>query len=160
MQKTKRRRPFLLLEVLISFTLIAFCAIPLIYPHISMIKAQKGFINKVKINHTVNLIYVNILEKLHKNEILLSDIEDKKVFNVDNAELKEINGYRATYQFTSEKHKKRNTAGIATFIVTLQLQFIPKISGKTLTYDYDVFLVSKKEIANLDPNEGGEDEED
>lgn len=149
-----------MLEVLISFTLIAFCAIPLIYPHISMIKAQNGFINKVKINHTVNLIYVNILEKLHKNEILLSDIEDKKIFNVDNAELKGINGYRATYQFIKEKHKKRNGAGIATYVVTLQLQFIPKKNGKTLTYDYDVFLVSKKDIANVDPNEGGDDEED
>lgn len=149
-----------MLEVLISFTLIAFCVIPLIRPHISMIKAQNGFINKVQINHTVNLIYVNILEKLHKNEILLSDIEDKKIFNVDNVELKGINGYKATYQFIKEKHKKRNSAGITVYIATLQLQFIPNKSGKTLTYDYDVFLVSKKEIANVDPNEGGDDEED
>src|ERR1700722_13895 len=94
--KIQDKRPFLMLEVLIAFALITLCATPLIYPHVSMIKAQKEFINKMKINHSVNLIYVNILEKLHRNEIPLQDIEDKKLFNVEAEELKDISGYKAT----------------------------------------------------------------
>ena len=58
-----------MLEVLIAFALIAISAIPLIYPHVSMIKEQKESINRMKIHHVVNLIYTNILEKMHKNEL-------------------------------------------------------------------------------------------
>jgi len=151
-----------MLEVLISFALITLCAVPLIYPHISMIKSQNQFINKMKINHSVNLIYVNILEKMHKNEILLNDVEEKKIFNVEPEDLKDIVGYKATYQFITEKHKRRNSSGQTVCLTTLQLQFIPKVTGKTLIYDYEVFFISKKDVSpgpNATDEAGVDDEE-
>lgn len=134
-----------MLEVLIAFALIILCIAPLTMPHFAMIKEQKASINKMKINHAVNSIYVNILEKMHKNEIPLNDIENKKLIPVESEELKEIQGYNATYQFTIEKIKIRKTDGLTTYLVNLQLQFIPKTSGKTFSYDYKVFFASKKD---------------
>lgn len=153
------KRQFLLLEVLIAFTIITLCMIPLMMPHFGMIKAQREFINKIKINHFANLSHVNILEKLHKNEILLSSIEAKQIFPIDEGLLKEIRGYHATYQFTNEKHKKRNTNGFTTHKVILEVKFVPNKVGKTFIYKFPLAFGSKKE-PEPDPAKDEEDDED
>lgn len=157
--KRTHKRPFLILEVLIAFCLVAFCAIPLIYPHISMIKSQNEFVNKIKMNQAIHLIYVDILEKLHKNEIPLSDIENKKLFQIEPQNLKNCHGYVGSYQFIKEKHKKRNSDGITVHLATLQLKLVPKRAGKTYTYDYDIFFGSKKDPL-IEDKEAEDDEED
>jgi len=152
-----KKRPFLLLEVLLAFCLISFCAIPLIYPHIVMIKAQKEFINKIKINHAVNLLFVDILEKMHKNEISLADIESQKVFPIEGEELKKIPGFTSTYQFIKEKHKARDKDGITVHLATVQLSLISK-TGKIKHFDYDVLFGSKRDPEIEDKD--AEDDED
>jgi len=158
-KKHPHKRPFLMLEVMIA--LIVFCAIPLISPHIMMVKAQKLSINEMNINHAVNLVYVNILEKMHKNEIPLNDIEGKTLFEVPSQDLKQISGYKATYQFIEEKHKKRNADNFTVHLATLQIKFIPHINtGKILSYQYEVFLGSKLLPGTDDTNTGAEDDEE
>lgn len=164
MQKNKRlklRRPFLMLEVLIAFALVLLSAIPLIYPHVSMIKAQHELINKININHSANLIYVSLLEKLHKNEIPLIEIESGKIFNLEQENLKSVFGYKATYQFFLQKVKKRNADGLKTYLVTMQLKFIPNSGQKSVTYDYSVFIASQKQAGTVDePLEEEDDDEE
>jgi len=165
LQLTLIRRPFLMLEVLIAFALIVLCALPLIYPHIGMIKAQKELINKSSLNHFVNLQYVTILEKLHRNEIPLNDIENGKIFSIDQENLKEIPGYKvqgytATFQFIKQRHKARNDQGFTVYLATLQLKFTPKKGDKPLSYEYEVFFGSKKQIAANDEEEKGREKQD
>ncbi len=114
-------------------------------PHFAMIKGQKEFINKIKINHLANLFHIKILEKLHKNEIPLSSIQDNKIFPVEQELLKDIYGYHATYQITNEKHKKPDTNGFTVHQAIIELKFLPSKTGKTFTYKFPFAFGSKKE---------------
>lgn len=159
LNKKVKKRPFLLLEVMIAFTLVTLCAIPLIYPHVSMIKAEKVLINKVKLNHQMHLIYAGIIEKMHKNEITLQDVESKRLFNVPEDELKPLKGYKATYQFIRQKEKERNDLGFTVHLATVQLNFIPTNGSKTISYEFKIFFGSKKTIlVNQEVNDEAEEE--
>jgi hypothetical protein len=159
-KRQHHKRPFLMLEVLIAFALIIFCIAPLTIPHFAILKEQKASINNMRINHAVSNIYVAILEKMHKMEVPLNDIENKTVFPVDFQELKEIQGYSATYQFSIIKLNIRKTDGFTTYLVNLQLNFVPTFKGKPYTYDYEIFFATKKDLnANLPPDIEEDDEE-
>lgn len=150
-----------MLEVMIAFTLIALCAIPLIYPHVSMVKAQKESINKMKVNHAAKLILVNVLEKMYKGTITLNDIQEEKTFEVTSAELNEIAGYNATYQFSSEKHKERDASGFTVHKATLSLNFTSKTnSEKKLAFEQLIFFASKLPLDEIKTDEPGVDDEE
>ena len=77
------RRHSLLLEVLISFAIIALCILPLLYPHVYILKSQQEMIRTVELDHVVNLIYASTLEKLYLNQIPWDTIESKKEIPID-----------------------------------------------------------------------------
>lgn len=64
-----KSRPFTLLEVLIAFLLIAIAAIPLLAPYPAMFKEQKKFILELEIDRVANLIFVDLLAKILRDEI-------------------------------------------------------------------------------------------
>ena len=149
-----------MLEVLIAFSLIALCAIPLIYPHVSMVKVQKESINKRRVNHAAKLILVNALEKMHKGTISLNDIQDERIFEVSAAELTEIAGYHATYQFISAKHKPRDNSGFTVHNATFLLSFISKTNeAKKLTFEQIIFFASRIPLDEIKDDEPGLDKE-
>lgn len=150
-----------MLEVLIAFALIALCAIPLIYPHVSMVKVQKESINKMKVNHAAKLILVNVLEKMHKGTISLNDIQEEKIFEVTADELKEITGYNATYQFITAVHKERDATGFTVHKADLLLNFISKTNPtKKLIFEQKIFFGSRIPIDEIKDDEPGLDEEE
>lgn len=157
--KSLRKRPFLILEVMIAFVLIAFCALPLVHPHIVMVKGQKESINRMKIHHAANLIYVSVLEKMHKGDITLADIQGKKIFDISTDDLKGIDGFKATYQFTAGKHKVRDDSGFTVHKATLLLNFIPK-SGNTISHEHLIFFGSRVPIDEIKCDEPGLDDEE
>lgn len=73
-----RRRPILLLEVLICFALIALCALPLIYPHVFMLRSEKQYVNAIELDHFVNILFIDTLQKMYQNEISWAQIEGGK----------------------------------------------------------------------------------
>lgn len=64
-----KKRPFSLMEVMICFMLILFCLIPLIYPNYALYKERIKFADTIKVDHTVTLLYGNLLEQLYRREI-------------------------------------------------------------------------------------------
>ncbi|HRD56303.1 MAG TPA: type II secretion system protein [Parachlamydiaceae bacterium] len=140
-----QKRTFLLFEVLIAFALIALFAIPLISPHISMLKAQKELEIKTRINHAANIIYVHLVEKMHKNEIALQDIEEGKILAVQAELLQGILGYRAFYSFKIDKSKKKDDDSLAAYVAVLKVTFKPLLAKKQeMNFETPVFLCSKK----------------
>lgn len=151
-----QRKHYLLLEVLIAFTLIIFCLVPLIQPHVLMLKAQRSFIQKIEVDHLVNLLYAHIYEKLLKNEIPWQSIQAKTVFSVDEALLREVNylkplPYVGSYQFQEIKHKPKTTDPTFTlYLLRLTFTFLPNelVSRGNLTleeikknsYEYQIFV--------------------
>lgn len=57
------------MEVMIAFTLILFCLVPLIYPNFAIYQSQQEFISKMKVDHAASLLMGELTEKLHRREI-------------------------------------------------------------------------------------------
>ncbi len=150
---------FLLLEVLISFALVVLAVLPLIYPHFYIYQEQRAFIHKINLDMAVNLIYVNLVEKLHKNEIPWMDIQNDRVMHIDENLLKQAGyekpfPYEGTYQFHLLKTKKNPQYALNR--VELTLRFLPKTAKKNndnkaspnspLTYKYELFIAQLKAV--------------
>lgn len=133
----KTKRAFLLLEVLIAFALVTLCAIPLIYPHAAIYRTQKEFVNKIELDHEVNLIYVNLLEKLHRNEIPLEDIRHETLFTLPQT----IKGYTGTYHFETIREKSSVAlGGPGAMLAALKIEFKNPLTKKSYLFSYKVFL--------------------
>lgn len=126
-----QRRCILLLEVLIAFALIVLCILPLIYPHVFILRSEKKFVATVELDHVVNLLYANILQKLYQNEIAWSDIENGTKIPID-ASLLETVGYKqelpfeGSYHFTLLRQRPRSAADVTAYLFILEFAFTPK----------------------------------
>jgi len=147
-----KRRHIVLLEVLIAFALVALCALPLIYPHVYILKSEKAFVNSVELDHAVNLLYANRLQKLYQNEISWSEIEGERELPVDELMIQESGfrgnlPFRGVYKFSEIKHKTSEASGRTLYLLKLGFRFVPKNgssknveSDKALTYQYQVVV--------------------
>lgn len=158
------KRPVLLLEVMIAISLIVMAAIPLIYPHIYLLKAQRHFMNKVELDHVVNLLYVDAVERMYKNEITWTSILNTLEFEVDAEDLRRIGytkpvSFKGVYRLKDEIHKPKDEEDtpLRLYLISLDYQFYPKKEKPTeeniLNYHYDIFLVRDLGEGDLPPGE-------
>lgn len=139
-------RPILLLEVIIAFALVALCALPLIYPHVVILKSEKSFIATAQLDHFVNLLYANRLQKLYKEEIPWSDIESEKVMPIDDVIMHEVKygsalPFDGTYRFVYDRDKTSEKTGKGVYIYKLLFEFVRKgEQKKPLKFSYDVVI--------------------
>jgi len=161
-----RKRYILLLEVLIAFMLVALCVFPLISPHTYILIAQRKFIDKIEVDHLVNVMYADIVERMYENKIPLNDIINSRTFEIDDTYLEQFGikkafPYRGTYQFgiPKSKYKPRYEAPYTVYLLPLDFTFFPKgqenaEEGKeTLKYHYEVFAIRDLTEGELPPGE-------
>jgi hypothetical protein len=126
-----QRRPVLLLEVLIAFALIALCALPLIYPHVFMLRSEKKYVAAVELDHYVNLLFVNTLQRLYQNEVPWSEIEGGKPVPIGEVAVQSV-GYgenlpfEGTYQFEQKDKKISQDGTHAAYVFNLIYRFKSK----------------------------------
>ncbi|HEV8052742.1 MAG TPA: type II secretion system protein [Parachlamydiaceae bacterium] len=125
------RRPIVLLEVLIAFALIALCILPLIYPHVFILRSEKKFISTVELDHTVNLLYADRLQKLYQNEISWQDIENGAPIPITPAmvEAAGVSGdfpFTGTYQFIKKRQKPKDPKDKSAYVFSLEFSFMMK----------------------------------
>jgi hypothetical protein len=138
------RRSFLLLEVLIALTVVSLAILPLLYPHFKIYQQQKAFTHKLEMDLAAPRIYAAIVQKLHQNEILFGDIEQRTSFPIDTGFLEALQltrkfPFRGKYQLAIEKQKKNEQYGL--YLLTLQLEMFPHDKQqKPLTYSYQIFV--------------------
>lgn len=150
-----KRRPILLLEVLIAFAIIVLCIFPLIYPHAAMARAQREFIKKIELDHVVTLLFAQIYQDLQTNKIEWSDIENKRQFELTPQDLQKLNQgkslpFKGHYHFERMIHKPKSqtpqetTAYLYKLIFHFQSQHETKKTGrakKPLEYNYKLFIL-------------------
>lgn len=153
-----KKRPILLLEVLIAFAIIVLCIFPLIYPHAAMARAQREFIKKIELDHAVTLLFAQIYQDLLTNKIQWEDIEGKRKFEVTPLELQKLNKgsqlpFAGYYRFEPVIHKPKSQTPQETtaYIFDLVLKFHPSMEGKKIRlkgqskksqkYKYKIFLL-------------------
>lgn len=154
------KRPLILLEVLIAFALVVLCVLPLIYPQVFILKSEREFVDTIELDHAVNLLYGNRLQKLYLNEIDWDEIEEERHIPITNAMIKESEitkklPYKGEYQFFIIKRKPPRPED-RLYLVRLIFSFTSTSAKKTktvnnegqlssepvkkLTYGYDIFI--------------------
>lgn len=152
-----KKRPLTLMEVLIAFALVVMCLLPLIYPHVYILKSEREFVDTIELDHAVNLLYGNRLQKLYLNEIGWDQIEEEQRLPITEAMMKEsgINRefpYNGEYQFSIIKRKPPKPDDTL-YLVRLVFLFTSKNKtkkvldskeaserAKTLAYEYNLFI--------------------
>lgn len=155
---TVKKRHLILLEVLIAFALVVLCVLPMIYPQVFILKSERQFVDTIELDHTVNLLYANILQKLYLNEIGWDDIQEHKRAEISDSMLREIGvehdiTFKGSYAFSIEKRKPPQPED-KLYLVNLTFYFTPKnertkaktdsdmpsAKPKELKYEYQVFI--------------------
>jgi hypothetical protein len=143
-----QKRALVLLEVLIAFALIVLCILPLISPHVFILKAERRFVNTVKLDHAVNLLYANRLEKLYQQKIPWQDIEGGKELSIDAPMLRD-SGYQeflpftGTYRFEEQKSKHSDPPENSVYLYDLIFTFVDEAKANTYKYKYKVVIERK-----------------
>lgn len=162
------KRHFLLLEVLIAFVIIAICMLPLISPHTFILKEQNKFIEQVELDHLVNLIYADIVERLYRNEITWSSVTGGVDFDIDEAMWERIRffkklPYKGIYRFNEVIHKPADESPRKLYLFNLEIVLAPQRTAPgaseapgMLRYRYDVFMI--RDLSQTAPPSGGTDE--
>lgn len=155
----RSKRPILLLEVMIAIALIVMAAIPLIYPYFYLLRTQRHFMDKVELDHAVNLHYVNLLEKLYKNEVSWASIVNELEFSISREELQSL-PFKGSYRFKVENFKPKGEPGAALTLYLIGLDYLfvsPSEEKKDLKYHYDLFIA--RDLGNGQLPQGDEEEE-
>lgn len=124
-------RPIVLLEVLIAFALIALCILPLIYPHVFILRSERKFIATVELDHVVNLLYADRLQKLYQNEISWQEIEGGNPIAITPSMI-ESAGYAGdlpftgTYRFVKILQKPKEPKDRSAYLFSLEFTFKAK----------------------------------
>jgi hypothetical protein len=118
----------------------------MIYPHAYILKSQQEFIRTVELDHAVNLMHGELVQRLYQNRISWNDIEAQKEFSTD--ELARAVNYpidrffTGRYHFKILKYKPPQPAARTLNLVELTFNFEPKREKeKPLEYKYKLFII-------------------
>lgn len=149
--KILRKPGMMLLEVLIAFALIVTAVLPLLTPHLQILKAQREFIQKVQLDHDVNLLYGDVLQRLYLNRIPWNELFQSSY--VIDPEMLQRSGidptkfpFQGVYRFKQIRCKPKPDAPYSAGLFQLTFSFVPKTASKNkevkpLDYEYKVFAV-------------------
>lgn len=80
MKYSRKRRNFILLEILIAFGLVALCIFPLVSSQVKILMAQKELHKQLDNQRLANLYFTQTVEKLYRGEITLE--QDNPSFEI------------------------------------------------------------------------------
>jgi len=165
-----RKRPFLLLEVMIAIVLIALSVIPLIYPHVFILTEQKKFVHRIELDHVVNLIFADIVEQMYRNELSWNQVFEGTKEAITAEHLRRVQyeksfPFKGEYWFEETDHKPLEDSLRKLYLLNLNLIFVPETTKekdpKPLTYQYKLFVIRdlrEEETTELDELEDREDQ--
>lgn len=103
----KQRRPFLLLEILIAFGLVALCIFPLVFSQFKILAAQKELHARLEGQRLANEQFTRIVESLYKGELTLEQLPHEMVREKESGSIIKISFNQfAYYLFIATKEAK------------------------------------------------------
>lgn len=167
----KRKRPYLLLEVLIAFSILLICLVPLIKSPMRLLKLQISSAEKSELSRLELLSFAEVKKALYKNEIpweVLSQKKEKPLVPYPELDNKEVLVYGMPSRDRTEKQEPRKfhrrvyfwklNEGIGKeeeelLLVNVRFMFEPLKGTKTRhTFDHQVFV--KKATKNAQKTTG------
>lgn len=155
-----KKHNYLLLEVLIALMLVFLCLFPMMKTNVFILQTEKKFVHEIEAQRFVNLALVEIIEKLHTNEIhwkqIVNGETDPKILTLTFPK-----GYPYQLHYQIIQKEKKNGQGKFTKpaqngksynLVTIYLLLSSPRDTKVLTYHYDLYIERQtkdtQELAN------------
>lgn len=101
---SRRRRPVLLLEVLIALGIVALALIPLIQPHFAVLRAERAFVKEIDRERLLDQLIAERIVELYNNLYSWADITAEASFDVSDPRLEEL-GYIGQLSFRPYRKK-------------------------------------------------------
>lgn len=142
--RRKNKRPMLLLEVLIAFAIVVLCALPLMAPHYAMLRDQSRYQKHLVLDHTVNLLFGDIVQQLYLNQFSWEELQNKqhpvslKMLAEAGMDPKNF-PYKGFFIFSPLKSKSNPSQTESAHVYNLKFVFTPN-HGERVEYDYDLFI--------------------
>lgn len=144
-----KKKPFILLEILIAIGLIALCAVPLIVRPLQLYQKEMNFLWEIEAERLADWTFSEIKEKLLKNEIPWKKLPDKKkgkeTFTLPDAFISLPEGQKKKVQRKFTLKCKREREGLKEEIYRMyevKIYFTPKLISqkKKQKYLYRVLI--------------------
>lgn len=167
LKKTLRvlqRLPFLLLEVMIAFLLMALCLVPLLQPHYAMLQSDLMILEESKIERVVHKIYAEFLVSLYRGEVTWSAIDHYDTparTQPVNPQLLEGLPYNVTYVLRVAPYKGKRKGEYSKggppkasrnqhpyHLLEIIYTFSPQDEGSRETREFSFRLYAKKDVSN------------
>lgn len=116
-------RPFTLMEVLVAMALISLCAIPLLYPHYSILKEEKIAVRELEWDRLAGVVYGQVLRDLYNERISWDEIQQGTELPVE-SELLQAKKLQVTRRVSIDKAKPQEQP--TEYILRVDLNFAGK----------------------------------
>lgn len=121
-----------------------------------MLRTQSEFVNKIELDHAVNLLYSEVIVALQMNDIAWNEITDGRAIPIDETFLKtagyaKVLPFKGSYRFSIDKVKSNESGLHSILLLNLIFSFEPnhnkkvESATKPLEYKYKVLIVKNLE---------------
>lgn len=145
MRKISKKRPFLILEVLIAFSIVALSLFPILSPNLMMIQAERGFQNELEADRLADLLFAEWVEKLYQNQVPWEGLISGGIVTIEEKSLIPPGfPYSITVKPTLERAK---TSDVETsyYLFLFEFRFTPTQGGlPPLSFSYNLFVERPK----------------
>lgn len=142
-----KKRSFILLEILISISLILLCGLPLILRPMQMQRQEMTFLWEIEGERLADWTFSEIKEKLLRNEIPWKKLptlkKNKETYSLPDAELSLPNRNKKIIrrEFTLAcKNEKEGQNEEIYRLFEVKIYFYPSLKKKSATYQYQVLV--------------------
>lgn len=143
--KNLSKRPFTLLEVMVAFTLVLLCVVPLLRTHLMMFHEERRLVRELAAEQLAGVIFSEVLPLLYENKIpweenqVLSYIEPSILEPLE-AHAKKL-GYHPAVSVETVKSKPKDSEE-GCFIKTVEVELKPA-SKRVVRYRRNVVIERK-----------------
>lgn len=130
-----KRNNYLLLEVLIAFTIVALALLPILEPHLEMLRQEKVFIREVEADRVAQLLYADLLEKgFYQQGVFWNAIVTEELFEIIDPRLDAIN-FRGYYKMKAiRKQRGELSENIRNYLIRITLILVSSEREKPLEF--------------------------
>lgn len=154
-----QKKPYLLLELLIAFTIVALCAVPFVRTPVNVFETEMRSLEKMTLQRQVELDFASVKEELYKNQIAWKILMREKAAaetHVSIITLSMGKDFKRDYERTRALYAKtveegRNNEEHALLTVHFSYKRLPKRSKDSVSFHQEFFLTKiPKEKASLE----------
>jgi len=135
-----KKRPFLLLEVVVALILVALVAVPLLRPSVAMLLAERRAGQRLQMEQVWSVAQVTLLQKLYENQIPWEHLEGTEEHPFVDPALPA--GYSYSYSFPGKYQGERERRkGSDTALHLKWVRIAVKKGKEQVVHTHRIFII-------------------